>query len=70
MSEMPKDAKGIFLAALDIADTFYTRLQTGPRTFDTRTSAQALHDAVRALRDKRDMRASPSFWAPFLHTGA
>lgn len=57
-------------AALDIADTFYTRLQTGPRTFDTRTSAQALHDAVRALRDKRDMRASPSFWAPFLHTGA
>ncbi|MGH3224079.1 MAG: CHAT domain-containing protein [Streptosporangiaceae bacterium] len=58
------------VAALDVADTFYAHLQTGVGAFDTRTSAEALHHAVRALRDREGLAAAPSFWAPFLHTGA
>jgi hypothetical protein len=48
----------------------------GVRSEAARASAQALHHAVRTLRDERnprngqDLSASPSFWAPFLHTGA
>jgi hypothetical protein len=63
-------------AAQDIVGTFYGHLETGPRTFDTRASAVALHHAVRGLRGGPgpqaglDRTATPSFWAPFLHTGA
>lgn len=59
-----------------MAEGFYTRLQTGPQTFDVAACAPALHHAVRALRDRRhpltgaDLSDRPSFWAPFLHAGA
>jgi len=56
--------------AADVADSFYTRLQTAPRTFDTAAAAQALHHAIRDLRDSRNLSAYPSLWAAFTHTGA
>jgi hypothetical protein len=63
-------------AATGVAGTFYERLRAGQRGLDTRKSAEALHHAVRALRDTpvrwtgRDRAGRPSLWAPFLHTGA
>ena len=63
-------------AAAGIAGDFYDGLQAGERGLDTRKSAEALHHAVRALRDtpvrgtRRDRASTPSLWAPFLHTGA
>ena len=63
-------------AAAGVAGDFYDGLQSGERGLDTRKSAEALHHAVRALRDtpvrgtRRDRASTPSLWAPFLHTGA
>ena len=54
--------------AVRVADTFYTALTTGPDTIDTRGAAQALHHAVRAIRD--ELPATPSLWAAYLHAGA
>ncbi|MFE5710702.1 CHAT domain-containing protein [Streptomyces sp. NPDC056501] len=53
--------------ALSVVDTFYTALRTESGTLDTDRSAQALHSAVRALRDRR--LATPSLWASYLHAG-
>jgi len=53
-----------------IAEEFYARLQTGPRTFDTTSSAAALHHAVRDFRDRRELGSAPSMWAAYLHAGA
>jgi hypothetical protein len=56
-------------AARMIADDFYTYL-TGDGTVAPRTpqSAEALHHAIRRLREK--YAASPSLWASHLHTGS
>jgi hypothetical protein len=53
--------------AVRVADTFYTAL-TMNYTIDTRHAAQALHHAVRAIRD--ELPATPSLWAAYLHAGA
>jgi hypothetical protein len=39
-------------AAVRIADTFYATLTTRPTSIDTTGAAQALHQAVRAIRDE------------------
>ena len=54
--------------AATIADTFYTHLRTRPDTLDTRHAADALHHAVRAVRDTYPR--TPSLWAAHLHAGA
>ena len=54
--------------AVHVADTFYSALATGDNTIDTRHAAQALHHAVRAIRDQRP--ETPSLWAAYLHAGA
>ena len=54
--------------AVRVADTFYTALATGPNMIDTRGAAQALHHAVRAIRD--ELPGTPSLWAAYLHAGA
>ncbi|MGH3928437.1 MAG: CHAT domain-containing protein [Pseudonocardiaceae bacterium] len=51
-----------------VADSFYTALTTSPTTIDTTDAAQALHHAVRAIRD--ELPATPSLWAAYLHAGA
>lgn len=51
-----------------VADIFYTRLVTGESSIDTRYAAQALHHAVRTVRDKFLDR--PSLWAAYVHAGA
>ncbi|MDX3104629.1 CHAT domain-containing protein [Nonomuraea angiospora] len=50
-------------AAVQLADDFYAGLRG-----DAGSSARALHDAVRALRDRRPRL--PSLWASYLHAGA
>lgn len=54
--------------AVRVADAFYTALAAGDNTIDTRGAAQALHHAVRAIRD--ELPATPSLWAAYLHAGA
>jgi hypothetical protein len=54
--------------AVNVADSFYSNLRAGDDTIDTNRSAQALHAAVRAVRDKYP--ATPAIWAPYLHAGA
>jgi tetratricopeptide (TPR) repeat protein len=54
--------------AVEIADTFYTVLNTGDGTFDVSRAAYALHHAVRTVRDK--LPDTPSLWAAHLHAGA
>jgi CHAT domain-containing protein len=56
--------------ATDVAVRVYSHLETGPRTFDLTLTAQALHHAIRDLRDSRNLGDSPSLWAAFTHTGA
>lgn len=51
------------VVAVRLADDFYAGLRG-----DAGSSARALHDAVRALRDKRPRL--PSLWASYLHAGA
>ncbi len=53
-------------AAAEVAAAFYTEQLRGGE-FTPATSAQALHHAVRGLRDREPHR--PSIWAPFVHTG-
>jgi CHAT domain-containing protein len=50
-----------------VADTFYTRLNSGYR-IDASRAAYALHDAVRTARDEHI--AVPSLWAAYVHVGA
>jgi CHAT domain-containing protein len=40
------------------------------RVLDTDRAAVALHHAVRAFRDDRQLHALPSLWAAYLHAGA
>jgi hypothetical protein len=56
--------------AVTIADTFYTRLRADPDNpdLDYARAAQALHHAVRALRDQ--FPNLPALWAAYLHAGA
>jgi hypothetical protein len=54
--------------AVMLADTFYAALHTSQGTVDTSQAARALHDAVRAARDKHPR--SPSLWAAYLHAGS
>jgi CHAT domain-containing protein len=54
-----------------IARDVYASILRDQREFDARRSADALHKAVRDLRDKtRFMRKhDPLVWAPFIHIG-
>jgi hypothetical protein len=54
--------------AVDIADNFYSGLRASKGTIETSNAAQALHDAIRAARDKSP--DFPSLWAAHLHAGA
>ncbi|MGQ0773237.1 MAG: CHAT domain-containing protein [Pseudonocardiales bacterium] len=54
--------------AVRVANDFYTALATSDNTIDTTGAAQALHHAVRAIRDEQP--ATPSSWAAYLHAGA
>ncbi|WP_137034721.1 CHAT domain-containing protein [Streptomyces albus] len=54
--------------AVDVADRFYAGLVTADGRIDTRRSAQALHEAVREVRDA--FPHIPSLWAAYLHAGA
>ncbi|MFE2267478.1 CHAT domain-containing tetratricopeptide repeat protein [Streptomyces griseosporeus] len=60
--------------AARIAAAFYSDLQTSG--FSTENTAQALHHAVRGVRDgdnltgRNDLAAVPSLWAAHLHAGA
>jgi CHAT domain/Tetratricopeptide repeat len=56
------------VAAVHVADAFYTHLQTQPSVFDTTKCAQALHYAIRGLRD--GLLDTPSRWAAYVHAGA
>ncbi|MFI0723552.1 CHAT domain-containing protein [Streptomyces sp. NPDC021224] len=59
-----------------VADDFYRHLAGPSGEPDPRRAAEALHRAVRALRDGADLppgldrRAIPHLWAPYTHTGA
>ncbi|GII82850.1 CHAT domain-containing protein [Sphaerisporangium siamense] len=53
--------------AATIANAFYTGLTTRDGTLDTARAAHALHDAVRAARDRHP--ADPSLWAAHIHVG-
>jgi hypothetical protein len=52
--------------AADVAEAVYTGL-TATGQFEPARSANALHDAVRYLRDTKHL--PPSAWTPFTHTG-
>jgi len=55
--------------AADIAESFYTHLADGPTAApDPARAATALHQTIRALRDRYP--ATPSLWAGYLHSGA
>jgi tetratricopeptide (TPR) repeat protein len=57
------------LAAADLAVDVYSRLTNNASTQpDTKRAAEALHHAVRTLRDRQP--ATPTLWAPYTHTGA
>nr|WP_239135221.1 CHAT domain-containing protein [Streptomyces sp. SID12488] len=62
--------------AVTVAETFYTHLRTPDGTIDTSRAAQALHQAVRSVRDGHDLPGgldrtrTPFLWAAYLHAGA
>ncbi|WP_328842656.1 CHAT domain-containing tetratricopeptide repeat protein [Streptomyces sp. NBC_00258] len=62
--------------AVTVADSFYTHLRTPDGTIDTSRAAQALHQAVRGVRDGHDLPGqldrtrTPFLWAAYLHAGA
>jgi tetratricopeptide (TPR) repeat protein len=62
--------------AVTVADAFYTHLRNPDGSFDTSRAAQALHKAVRSVRDghdlagRRDRTRTPFLWAAYLHAGA
>ncbi|MBE3012980.1 CHAT domain-containing protein [Microbispora sp. NEAU-D428] len=53
---------------LELAGAFYQGLRTENGALDLGRSAEALHRAVRAVRDR--FPQTPSLWAPYLHAGA
>jgi len=54
--------------AVEVARTFYARLQTSAGALDVTRAAEALHSSVRAIRNK--FPNIPSLWAAYLHAGA
>ncbi|MFE7352764.1 CHAT domain-containing protein [Streptomyces sp. NPDC057543] len=62
--------------AVTVADSFYAHLRTPDGTIDTSRAAQALHQAVRGIRDGHDLPGqlnrtrTPFLWAAYLHAGA
>ncbi|MFD8547181.1 CHAT domain-containing protein [Streptomyces sp. NPDC059649] len=55
--------------AAEVAESFYTHLHTGsPGSLAPDRAATALHQALRAVRDR--FPATPSLWASYLHAGA
>jgi tetratricopeptide (TPR) repeat protein len=55
--------------AVEIAESFYARLTPGPPgRLNPALAATALHDTIRAVRDRYP--ATPSLWAAYLHAGA
>lgn len=54
--------------AVDVADNFYWGLRSDQRVIDVRQSALALHQAIRAIRQKH--QDSPALWAAYMHAGA
>ncbi|HEU5472708.1 MAG TPA: CHAT domain-containing protein [Actinophytocola sp.] len=53
--------------AIRIADAFYAAITTHDNRIDTNTAAEAIHRAVRVIRDK--LPTTPSLWAAYLHAG-
>lgn len=56
------------MVAVEVAEHFYQALQSDRHTPDVSRSAHALHQAIRATRNKYP--ALPSLWAAYLHAGA
>ncbi|MHC3474293.1 CHAT domain-containing protein [Streptomyces sp. 7R007] len=56
------------MIAVEVAGRFYRALHAGRSVPDVSDAADALHHAVRAVRDKYP--ALPSLWAAYLHAGA
>lgn len=56
--------------AVTVADLFYSHLRPHEDSpvLDTTRAAQALHHAVRTVRDQH--RNLPSLWAAYVHAGA
>ena len=55
-------------AALEIARRFYGGLSSPGCTFDADLAADALHNAIRAQRDR--LPITPYLWAAHAHVGA
>jgi len=56
------------MIAVEVADNFYRGLRSDQRVIDVRQSALALHQAIRAVRQKH--QDSPALWAAYMHSGA
>jgi hypothetical protein len=54
--------------AMKVADVFYAHLATSLGNIDTTRAADALHHAIRAMRDR--FPEDPFLWAGYLHSGA
>ena len=54
--------------AMKVADVFYAHLATSLGKIDTTRAADALHHAIRAMRDR--FPEDPFLWAGYLHSGA
>jgi tetratricopeptide (TPR) repeat protein len=52
----------------EVAAMFYAGLRTKDGSLEVGRAARALHDAIRALRDR--YRNTPSMWASYIHAGA
>jgi len=55
--------------AVQVATSFYSGLGA-PEGLDLSRSAEALHYAIRTVRDSDNRRTTPSLWASYTHTGA
>ena len=56
--------------AMQIARAFYLRLGPEPRKLDPSLSGEALHGAIREIRDLTGAAARPAEWASHVHAGA
>jgi CHAT domain-containing protein len=62
--------------AVSVADSFYAALRTPEGSVDPDRAAEALHRAVRSVRDGHDLpaqydrRRTPLLWVTYLHAGA
>jgi len=63
--------------SLEVARAVYEWMLAEDSKLDTRRSAEGLHRAVRALREKtrtvagfsREVASNPLIWAPFIYLG-